>query len=189
MIGGKSTDLAGRAIDADARAHLEGVTLDAALKLLVAVMGEPHRTAGQEDRGQRDVEWEGAMVASTESAAHIGKHGFDVRRLERNPHVAEHVCKRSSGLVTRLHAKHELEIFGARVVPGEPAFRLEKHRVDRLRFEFAVQHQNGRIARGKLGADLLAMGCGFGIAEPGRNRAPRPYRTLRVLEAYRTDPA
>src|SRR5258707_562223 len=33
------------------------------------------------------------------------------------------------------------------------------------------------------------MGCGFGIAEPGRNREPGPYRTLRVLETSRTDPA
>src|SRR6476659_7924111 len=147
MIGGKSADLAGRAIDADPRAHLEGVTLDAALKLLIAVMGEPHRTAGQEDRSQRDVEWEGAMVASAESAAHIGKQCYDVRRLERSPGIAEPACKRFSGLVTRLQGEHELEVFGARVVPGEPAFRLAKHRVDRLSLKFAVQHQNGRIAR------------------------------------------
>src|SRR6476660_733923 len=147
MIGGKSADLAGRAIDADPRAHLEGVTLDAALKLLIAVMGEPHRTAGQEDRSQRDVEWEGAMVAAAESAAHIGKQGFDVRTLERSPGIAEHECNRFSGLVTGLHAETELEVFGARVVPAEPACRLEKHRVARLSLEFAVQHQNGGIAR------------------------------------------
>src|SRR6476660_3196180 len=129
MIGGKSTDLAGRAIDADARAHLEGVTLDATLKLLIAVMGQPYRTAGQEDRGQRDIVRERGMVASTESAAHIGKQGFYVRWLERSPRVAEHVCKCFSVLVRRLHAEHELEVFGARIVPAEPAFRLEEHRV------------------------------------------------------------
>src|SRR5260370_23338590 len=189
MIGGKSTDLAGRAIDADARAYLEGVTLDAAWNLLIAVLGQPHRTAGQEDRSQRDIEREGGMVASAESAAHISKQGFDVRRLERNPRVAEHVCKPFSGLVRRLHAEHELEVFGARVVPGEPAFRLEKHRVDGLRFEFAVKHQQRRTGCGKLGADLLAMGCGFGVGAPGRNREPRPYRALTVLEMSRTDPA
>src|SRR5260370_30013824 len=159
MIGGKSTDLAGRAIDADARAHLEGVSLDAALK------------------------------ASTEPAAHIGKQGFYVRRLERNPRVTEHVCKPFSGLVRRLHAEYEREVFGARVVPGDAAFRLEKHRVDRLGLEFAVQRQNGRIARCKFRADLLAMGCGFGIGAPGRNWEPRPYRPLRLLETSRTDPA
>ena len=80
------------------------------------------RSAGQEDGSQRDIEREGGMVASPESAAHIGKQGFYVRRLARNPRVAEHVCKRFSGLVRRLHAEHELEVFGARVVPGEPAF-------------------------------------------------------------------
>src|SRR5712691_7706680 len=145
VIGGESTDLASRAIDANARAHLEGVTLDAALKLLIAVMRQPHRTAGQEDRSQRDIEREGGMVASTESAAHIGKQGFDVRRLERSPRVAEHIGKLFSGLVRRLHAEHEREVFGARVVPGEPAFRLKEHRVDGLRFELAVKHQQRRI--------------------------------------------
>src|SRR2546430_16090361 len=188
-MGGKSTDLAGRAIDADVRAYLEGVTLDAALKLLIAVLGQPHRTAGQEDRSQRDIEREGGMVASTESAAHIGKQGFYVRRFERNPRFTEHVCKPFSGLVRRLDAEYEREVFGARVVPGDAAFRLEKHRVDRLGLEFAVQRQNCRIACCKFGADLLAMGCGFGVGAPGRNREPRPYRALTVLEMARTDPA
>jgi hypothetical protein len=30
----------------------------------------------------------------------------------------------------RRNAEHELEVFGARVVPGKAAFRLEKHWVD-----------------------------------------------------------
>ena len=75
MVGGEGGDLAGRAIDADARAHLEGVPLDAALELLIAVVGQPDRTAGQEHRRQRDIERERRMVASAESAAHIGEHG------------------------------------------------------------------------------------------------------------------
>ena len=110
---------------------------------------------------------------------------FDVRRLERSPRVAEHVGKRFSGLVRRLHAEHELEVFGARVVPGEPAFRLEKHRVDGLRFEFAVEHQQRRIGRGKFGADLLAIGRGLGVGRPGLDRERRPYRALGVLETCR----
>src|SRR6266851_6257400 len=108
VIGGKSADLAGRAIDADAGAYRESVTLDAALKLLIAVLRQPDRSAGQEDRGQCDIERERGMVASAESAAHIGKQGFDVRRLERSPRVAQHLRKRFSGLVRRLHAEHEL---------------------------------------------------------------------------------
>src|SRR6266478_9077259 len=182
MIGGESTDLAGRAIDADARAHLEGVTLDAGLKLLIAVMGQPHRPEGKEDRSQRDIEREGGMVASTKSTAHIGKQGFDVRRLERNPRVAEHVCKRFSGLVRRLHAEHELEVFGARVIPGEPAFRLEKYRVDGLRFELAVEHQQRRTGRGKLGANLLAKSGGLGVSHPGFDLERRPYGALGILK-------
>src|SRR5258708_6699566 len=77
----------------------------------------------------------------------------------------------------------------ARSIPSDAAPRLEKHRAARLGLEVAVQHQNGRIARCKFGADLLPMGCGFGVGEPGRNRQPRPYRALRVLETSRTDPA
>src|ERR1700676_3563304 len=188
MVGGKSTDLAGRAIDADARAHLEGVTFDAALKLLIAVVRQPDRAAGQEERRQRDIEREGGMIASTESAAHIGKQGLDVRRLEWSPHVAQHICKRFSGVVRRLHAEHEFEVFGARIVPAETAFRLEKHRIDGLRFEFAVEHQKVWIARRKLRADLLAEGWGFGIGPPRRCGGRRPYRQLRVLKMSGTDP-
>ena len=69
MVGGERRDLAGRAVDPDPRAHLEGMALDAALKLLIAVMRQPHRTAGKEHRRQRDVERERRMVASAEAAA------------------------------------------------------------------------------------------------------------------------
>ena len=47
VIGGEGADLAGRAIDADPRAHLEGVALDAALELLIAVVRQPDRPAGK----------------------------------------------------------------------------------------------------------------------------------------------
>ena len=83
MVGGECADLAGRAIDADPRAHLEGVPLDAGLKLLIAVMGEPDRPAGKEHRRQRDIERERRVVAPAEAAAHIGELRVDARRLER----------------------------------------------------------------------------------------------------------
>ena len=73
VIGGECADLAGRAIDADPRAHLEGVPLDAGLELLIAVVREPDRTAGKEHRRQRDIEREGRMVAAAEAAADIGE--------------------------------------------------------------------------------------------------------------------
>ena len=83
MVGGKCGDLAGRAVDPDSRAHLEGMALDAALELLIAVMREPHRLAGKEHRRQRDIEHERRVVASAETAADIGELGVDMRRLER----------------------------------------------------------------------------------------------------------
>ena len=83
VIGGERLDLAGRAIDADARAHLDRVALDAALKLLVAVMRQPHRLAGKADRGERDIKDERRVVASAEAAADMGELRVDVRRACR----------------------------------------------------------------------------------------------------------
>ena len=89
---------------------------------------------------------------------------------------------RLRGLVRRLHPEHELEVLAARVVPGETAFRLEKHRIDGLGLEFAVQHQQAGLLAGKLGADLLAVGRGLGVGRPGLRRERRPDRKRRVLD-------
>ena len=75
VVGGERDNLAARPIDPDPRVHLECVTLDAALELLIAIMGEPDRAAGKEHPRQRDVERERGMVASAESAADIGETG------------------------------------------------------------------------------------------------------------------
>ena len=158
VVGGECLNLAARPIDPDPRAHLERVPLDAALELLIAIVREPDRAAGKEHRRQRDVEWERRMIASAEAAAHIGELTVDAGGLERRARPAQHERDRLRDLVGRLHAEHDLEALGAGVVPGDPAFRLEKHRIDRLGFELAVQHQLAWIFRGKLGADLLAIG-------------------------------
>ena len=81
-------------------------------------------------------------------------------------------------------------VLRGRVVPGEAAFRLEKHRVDGLRLEFAVEHQERRIVRGELGADLLAVDRGLGVGRPVRIGERRPDRTIASSgDACRTDPA
>ena len=99
--------------------------------------------------------------------------------------VAEQICDRSRDLVGRLRADNELEVFARGVKPGKATFRLEKHRVDRLGLEFAVQHQKRRIVRREFSPDLLAMVGGFGIGLPGRARESRPYRPPGVLEKAR----
>src|SRR5260370_41443478 len=63
VVGGETLDLAGGAIDADARVHLDRVALGAALKLLIAVMRQPDRLTRKEHRGERDVEHEGRVIA------------------------------------------------------------------------------------------------------------------------------
>ena len=47
VVSGESDDLAGRAINPDLRAHLEGVPLDPGLKLIEAVVGEPNWAIGK----------------------------------------------------------------------------------------------------------------------------------------------
>src|SRR5215472_13331327 len=89
MVGGKGDHLAGRTIDADARADFERVPLDAQLKLLEAVVGEPHWTVREKHRRKCDVEWERRMVATAETATAIGEIVVDACRLESRLCVAE----------------------------------------------------------------------------------------------------
>src|SRR5262249_30151506 len=181
--------LAGRPIDADARAHLEGVPLDSRLKLLETVVGEPHRTVGEEHRRQRDIKWERRVVASAESPAAISKISVDAGRLESRQGVAEQIGDRFRGLVRRLRADDELEVFAAGVIPGKAAFRLEKHRIDRLRLEFAIEHQQRRVVGCEFRADFFAIARRFRIGLPGGSREARPDRTSRAFEEPWTDPA
>src|SRR5262249_28006293 len=133
-------DLASRPIDPDPRVHLDGVPLDARLELLQAVMGEADRTAGKEHRREREVEREGRMGTPAEAAAEMGEMTVDARRPKWRAGFAEQERNRFRDLVRRLRADHELEACPARIEPGETAFRLQKHRVDRLDLEIAVEH-------------------------------------------------
>ena len=96
---------------------------------------------------------------------------------------AEQERDRLGGLVGRLHAEHELEIPAARVVPGETAFRLEKHRIDGLGLEFAVQHQKAGIVRCEFRADLLAIGRGLGIGRRASSASGAQTGASDVLKA------
>src|ERR1700730_14170440 len=99
MIRGESLDLAGGAVDADLRAHLDGVAFDAALELLIAVMCQPHRPAGKIHRRQCDIEHERGVVAPAKAAAYIGELRIDARGCERRPGLADEARNRLRGLV------------------------------------------------------------------------------------------
>ena len=129
------------------------------------------------------------MVASAEAAAHISEMRVDPGRLEAAAGGAEKVRDRLRGLVGDWTPTTSSSALRPLSYHAMTALRLEKHRVDRLGLEFAVQHQNGRIARCKFGADLLAMGCGFGVGAPGRIGSRVHIGMPPVLEASRTDPA
>jgi len=129
VVGGECDNLAARAIDPDPRVYFECVPLDARLELLIAVVGEPDRTIREEHPRQRNVHRERGMVASAESAADIGELSVDARRLESSAGFAQKERDGFRVLERRLHPEHELEVLAARVVPGDAAFRLEKHGV------------------------------------------------------------
>jgi hypothetical protein len=69
VVSGESDHLAGGPIDAYPRADFERVPFDSGLKLLEAIVREPHRTIREEHRRQRDVKRERRVVASAECAA------------------------------------------------------------------------------------------------------------------------
>ena len=99
VVGGKCLYLAGRPIDPDARVHLEWVPFDAALELLIAVVGEPDRAAGKEHCRKRDIERERRMIASAEAAAQIGEMRVDAGGLERRAGLAQQERDRLRDLV------------------------------------------------------------------------------------------
>ena len=114
------------------------------------------------------------MVFAAKAAADMGELGIDAGRLELAACLAEQVRDCRSGFVRRLGTQHEFEFLAAGVVPGEAGFGFEGHRVDGLGLEFAVEHQERKILRVKLGADLLAVnrGCDIGLPRRDRERLP-----------------
>jgi hypothetical protein len=105
------------------------VPLDAHLELLIAAVGKPDRTIREEYPRQRNPQRERGMVASAESATDIGELSVDARRLEGSAGFAQKERDGFRVLEWRLHPEHELEVLAASVVPGDAAFRLEKHAV------------------------------------------------------------
>ena len=144
VVRSESRDLARCAVDADPRPHLEGMALDAALKLLIAVMRQPHRMTGEEHRRQRHIQHKRRVIAASEAPTHIGELRVDPRRLERSAGLAKQMRDRLRRLVGRLHTQHQFEAAALPVVPREAGLRFEKHRIDRLRLEFALEHQKIR---------------------------------------------
>src|SRR5262249_61272105 len=108
---------------------LDGGPLDAGRELRKGVVGESARTIREEYSRQRNVHRERGVVASAEAAADIGELRVDARRLEGGAGFAQKERDGFQVLERRLHPEHELEVLAARVVPGETAFRLKKHRV------------------------------------------------------------
>jgi hypothetical protein len=54
---------------------------------------------------------------------------------------AQEIANRFDRLLRRLHADHEFKRSAATVIPGKTGFGLEKHRIDGLRLELALEDQ------------------------------------------------
>ena len=156
-------------------------------------MGQPDRAVGKEHRRQGDVQRERRVVAPAEAAAAYRRNGMSMcaggtaRRASPSRYATDF-----RRLVGRLHAENELEFLAARVVPAQAAFRLEKHRIDRLGVELTIQHEERRIVRGQLRADLLAEVAPFGIVSARSASATASTsgpRCSGFVELAGTDPA
>ena len=149
-------------------------------------MREADRAIGKKRGGQCDVERKRRVIAPAESAADIRELGVDGFRLKRRLGFAQHIPNRFRRLVGRLRAQHQFEFPSPGIVPAEAGFRLEKHRVDGLGLEFALQHEERRIIIREFRADLLAVDRRFRISAAFGQRRPIP--SVGVGNDFRTDP-
>ena len=72
LVGDERGDAAAAAVHRHAAPRRNGMALDAELELVVAVVGEAHRTVRREQPGQRDIERIDGVVLAAEGAADIG---------------------------------------------------------------------------------------------------------------------
>ena len=189
VVGGERRHPAARPVHPEPRLHLERVPFDPALELLVAILREANRAAGEEDRRQGHIERKRRVIAPPKATAEMGELGVDALRLEACGGLAEKIGDGACGLERGLHAEDELEVAAACIVPGKAAFGLEEHRVDGLGHEIALEHQHGRIVARELSADLLAVGSALGVVGARRRGQQLPDRPTAALEISWADPA
>ncbi|MNZ41193.1 hypothetical protein D3C78_587390 [compost metagenome] len=134
-------------------ANVERVTLDAALELLVAVVGQAHRHTGAVQRGQRCVVDENVVVFG---AVTDGVTGVHVQVGQAETRRRDHLRGLGRGFQRALGGDNEMQGLGGRVVPAVAVVRLQGGRLDRWGLVALVEHQP--VVRRRIDLLLHALG-------------------------------
>ncbi|MCY1401844.1 hypothetical protein D9M71_169690 [compost metagenome] len=134
--------------------HVEGVTLDAALELLVAVIGQAHRHAVAVHGGQGGVEDEDVVVLG---AVPHGVAGVHVQPGDLEARRRQHVRGLLSHFEGALGGHDKMQGAGGRVVPAVAVVRFQGGRLDGLGLEALVEDQPAFRRIGQLRLHLLGV--------------------------------
>ncbi len=119
-------------------ADVERVALDAALELLVAVVGQAHRHTLAIQRGERGIEDEDVVVLG---AVADGIARMDVELLQGEARRLDHVHAFVGDFERALGGDHEVQGLARRVVPAVAVVRLQCRRLDRWGLVALVEDQ------------------------------------------------
>ncbi|MNF67751.1 hypothetical protein D3C84_495740 [compost metagenome] len=145
--------------------HVEGVALDTALELLVAVIGQAHRYTVAVHRGQGGVEDEDVVVLGAVSHGVAGVH-VQLRDLEARRR--QHVRGLLGHFEGALGGHDEMQGAAGGVVPAVAVVRFQGSRLDRLGLEALVEdHPAFRRGR-QLLLHLLGVEQALGGQVSGR---------------------
>ncbi len=125
-------------IDRDPVVHLERVAFQGRLELLVAIVGETHRTAVRIHRADETVERHVEVVLRPIAD---GVARMDEQILHRECALRDHAGRAVRDLGRRLGRHDHVQRLRRGVVPAVRVVGFERGRVDRLRVVFALHHQ------------------------------------------------
>ncbi|MNG91921.1 hypothetical protein D3C79_508390 [compost metagenome] len=138
-------------------ADIEGMALDAALELLVAVVGQADRHTGAIQRGHGGVEDEDVVVFR--AVAH-GIARVHVQRVQGEARRLDHVHAFLRHFERALGRDHEVQRAAGRVVPAVAVVRLQRGGFDGRRLVALVEHQP------VLGRVVQLLGHALGVEQP-----------------------
>ncbi|CAH0646197.1 hypothetical protein PSNVIR_00477 [Pseudomonas sp. Nvir] len=138
-------------------ADIEGMALDAALELLVAVIGQADRYPVAVQRSHGSVENEDVVVLG--AVAH-GVAGVHVQGVQGKPRRLDHVHAFLRHFERALGGNHEVQRAAGPVVPAIAVVRLQRGRFDGRRLVALVEHQP------VLGRVVQLFGHTVGVEQP-----------------------
>ncbi|EDT01222.1 hypothetical protein BamIOP4010DRAFT_5269 [Burkholderia ambifaria IOP40-10] len=142
------------AIDRDPVMHLERVTLQRRLELLVAIVREPHRAAVRVQRADEAVERHVAVILRAVADRVARMHE---QLLHREAAFRDHRGRVLRHFERRLGRHDEVHRLRRGVVPAVRVVGFERGGIDRLRVVLAVEHEPVRRRAIEFGGDLAGQ--------------------------------